>query len=220
MQPLFIKKMRRLTLRRTVALTLRLGLLAFAAPYACADEKIAGTADIFAMQVHSAFSPHASHRRISPRPLNQITPRQLAAQQPISAMRAADVVIEALHMIGVKYQWGGNTPASGMDCSGFVKYVFQNAADVTLPRRAVQMSRVGHTVPIHQLKPGDLVFFNTHNSLRKTRVVSHVGIYIGNNQFVHSPRTGKTIRIDKLGNRYWKQRYTGAKRITRLFASA
>ncbi len=188
----FLRKFNPLPVRRALTMTVCLGLFAFATSSASADETLEVSA----------------------------TQKQVLTQPSIVSLLATDVVIEALHMIGVRYQWGGNTPASGMDCSGFVKYVFQHAADVTLPRKAVQMSRVGHAVPIHQLKPGDLVFFNTHNNrLTKSRAVSHVGIYIGNNQFIHSPRTGKTIRVDKLGNRYWKQRYTGAKRITRLFAS-
>ncbi len=124
------------------------------------------------------------------------------------AQHTSDVVVEAMLLIGVPYQWGGNTPTSGMDCSGFVRYVFQDTLGLLLPRRAIDMSRVGRKVSRSNLQPGDLVFFNT---IRRT--VSHVGIYIGDNKFVHSPATGKTIRIDRLANSYWKARYTGARRI-------
>lgn len=124
------------------------------------------------------------------------------------AQHTSDVVVEAMLLIGVRYQWGGNTPKSGMDCSGFVRYVFQDTLGLLLPRRAIDMSRVGRKVSRSNLQPGDLVFFNT---IRRT--VSHVGIYIGDNKFVHSPATGKTIRIDRLANSYWKARYTGARRI-------
>ena len=128
------------------------------------------------------------------------------------ASKAGDVVVGALNMIGVRYRWGGNTPDSGLDCSGFVRYVFQDTLGMTLPRRAEEMSRVGEKVRISDLKPGDLVFFNT---MRRT--FSHVGIYIGDNKFVHSPSTGSTIRVDDLDDRYWEKRFTGARRIESRF---
>ena len=112
------------------------------------------------------------------------------------------------NMIGVRYRWGGNTPDSGLDCSGFVRYVFQDTLGMALPRRAEEMSRVGEKVRVSDLKPGDLVFFNT---MRRT--FSHVGIYIGDNKFVHSPSTGSTIRVDDMDETYWEKRFTGARRI-------
>src|SRR5471032_794796 len=133
------------------------------------------------------------------------------------ASKAGDVVVGALNMIGVRYRWGGNTPDSGLDCSGFVRYVFQDTLGMTLPRRAEEMSRVGEKVRVSELKPGDLVFFNTMR-----RSFSHVGIYIGDNKFVHSPSTGSTIRVDDMDNSYWEKRYTGArvlKRPSQLMAS-
>ncbi|MGH8781208.1 C40 family peptidase [Paraburkholderia sp.] len=124
------------------------------------------------------------------------------------AGKAGDVVVGALNMIGVRYRWGGNTPDSGLDCSGFVRYVFQDTLGMALPRRAEEMSRVGEKVRMSELKPGDLVFFNT---MRRT--FSHVGIYIGDNKFVHSPSTGSTIRVDDLDSGYWEKRFTGARRV-------
>ncbi|WP_244846734.1 MULTISPECIES: C40 family peptidase [unclassified Caballeronia] len=124
------------------------------------------------------------------------------------ASKAGDVVVGALNMIGVRYRWGGDTPDSGLDCSGFVRYVFQDTLGMTLPRRAEEMSRVGEKVRVSDLKPGDLVFFNTMR-----RSFSHVGIYIGDNKFVHSPSTGSTIRVDDMENGYWEKRFTGARRI-------
>ena len=128
------------------------------------------------------------------------------------ASKAGDVVVGALNMIGVRYRWGGNTPDSGLDCSGFVRYVFQDTLGMTLPRRAEEMSRVGEKVRVSELKPGDLVFFNTMR-----RSFSHVGIYIGDNKFVHSPSTGSTIRVDDMDNSYWEKRYTGARRVDAAF---
>ncbi|MFX1736944.1 C40 family peptidase [Paraburkholderia sp. A1RI_3L] len=124
------------------------------------------------------------------------------------AGKAGDVVVGALNMIGVRYRWGGTTPDSGLDCSGFVRYVFQDTLGLALPRRAEEMSRVGEKVRLSELKPGDLVFFNT---MRRT--FSHVGIYIGDNKFVHSPSTGSTIRVDDMDDGYWEKRFTGARRV-------
>lgn len=128
------------------------------------------------------------------------------------AGKAGDVVVGALNMIGVRYRWGGTSPDSGLDCSGFVRYVFQDTLGLALPRRAEEMSRVGEKVRMSELKPGDLVFFNT---MRRT--FSHVGIYIGDNKFVHSPSTGSTIRVDDLDDGYWEKRFTGARRVETHF---
>ncbi|MDR5834266.1 C40 family peptidase [Caballeronia sp. LZ034LL] len=135
---------------------------------------------------------------------------QGAAKSFLSGMasKAGDVVVGALNMIGVRYRWGGNSPDSGLDCSGFVRYVFQDTLGMTLPRRAEEMSRVGEKVRVSDLKPGDLVFFNTMR-----RSFSHVGIYIGDNKFVHSPSTGSTIRVDDMEDGYWEKRFQGARRI-------
>ena len=128
------------------------------------------------------------------------------------AGKAGDVVVGALNMIGVRYRWGGESPDSGLDCSGFVRYVFQDTLGMALPRRAEEMSRVGEKVRVSDLKPGDLVFFNT---MRRT--FSHVGIYIGGNKFVHSPSTGSTIRVDDMEDGYWEKRFTGARRLESQF---
>jgi len=122
--------------------------------------------------------------------------------------KTGDVVMNALGMIGLRYRFGGNTPESGLDCSGFVRYVFNDTFGFLLPRRAVEMSRVGTSVDTAELRPGDLVFFNT---MRHT--FSHVGIYIGDNKFVHAPSTGSKIRVDDMTASYWVTRYNGARRI-------
>ncbi len=122
---------------------------------------------------------------------------------------AASLIKNSMHLIGIPYKYGGNTPSTGLDCSGFVRYVYQNTFGFLLPRRAVEMSRVGRNISATQdLKAGDLVFFNTRNS-----PYSHVGIYIGGNRFIHAPSTGAYIRIDQLSNRYWSARYMGGRRI-------
>lgn len=122
--------------------------------------------------------------------------------------RAGDLVLGALNMIGMPYRWGGDSPDSGLDCSGFVRFVFQDTFGFLLPRRAAEMSRAGTQVAKDELRPGDLVFFNT---MRRT--FSHVGIYIGDNKFVHAPSRGNPVRVDDMSASYWSKRYNGARRI-------
>jgi cell wall-associated NlpC family hydrolase len=121
---------------------------------------------------------------------------------------AQDLLLSAMSLIGVKYTWGGNTPESGLDCSGFIRYVFQNSMNMTLPRTAVEMAQTGKTIDKTELKPGDLVFFNTLG-----RTFSHVGIYLGDNRFIHSPRAGRSVEVANMGQSYWTNRFTGARRI-------
>ena len=121
---------------------------------------------------------------------------------------AAELVLRSLSMLGVNYKWGGNSPDTGLDCSGLVRFVYEETLGKVLPRRSVEMSREGESVDRHELKPGDLVFFNT---LR--RAFSHVGIYIGNNQFVHAPSRGKQVRVESLESSYWARRFNGARRL-------
>lgn len=130
------------------------------------------------------------------------------------ATKASNVVASALNMIGVRYRWGATPRIRDWIAAVLFVMCIKNTLGFTLPRRAVDMSRVGEKIiKVTDLKPGDLVFFNT---MRRT--FSHVGIYIGDNKFVHSPSTGNNIRVDALNNRYWEKRYTGARRIEALLA--
>lgn len=122
--------------------------------------------------------------------------------------RAREVLINALSLTGIKYARGGNTPEMGFDCSGFVRYVFKQASSLTLPHSALAISQLGKTVSKSDLQPGDLVFFNT---LRNT--FSHVGIYLGNNRFIHSPSAGGKVRVDNMQDGYWSTRFSGAQRM-------
>ena len=124
------------------------------------------------------------------------------------AQRASELVVGALGLLGIAYRFGGNTPQSGFDCSGMVRYVFQHTLGLDLPRRAEEISRVGTKVDRKHLKPGDLVFYNT---LKRT--FSHVGIYLGNNRFIHAPATGGVVRVEDMNESYWVRRFTGARRI-------
>ncbi|WP_425547908.1 C40 family peptidase [Actimicrobium antarcticum] len=123
--------------------------------------------------------------------------------------RASELALNALGLIGIRYKMGGNTAENGLDCSGLVRLVFQQAWGATLPRTAEEISQVGQKVDTHELQPGDLVFYNT---LR--RGFSHVGIYLGDNKFIHSPSTGGQVRIESMDIGYWKSRFNGARRIS------
>ena len=118
------------------------------------------------------------------------------------------LAIYAMSLADTPYQYGGTSRENGFDCSGFVQFVFRNSAGLLLPRTSAEMSRVGTALEASQLRPGDLVFFNTTR-----KQFSHVGIFIGENRFVHSPKTGKAISIASLDDRYWRTRYDGARRI-------
>ena len=132
-----------------------------------------------------------------------------AENQPISWQdKAQEVLINALTLTGIKYKYGGNSPATGFDCSGFVRYVFHNAANLTLPPTARAIAQIGKSIKKDELQPGDLVFFNT---LKKA--FSHVGIYLGDNKFIHAPRTGKAVQVESMQNSYWASRFEGAQRL-------
>lgn len=125
------------------------------------------------------------------------------------SQKAEEVIINALGLIGVEYKHGGSNPETGFDCSGFVAYVFKQAANISLPHGARAMSQLGQQVAPSELKPGDLVFFNT---LKRT--FSHVGIYLGNNKFIHAPSAGKVVRVENMDSSYWNSRFNGAVRVT------
>lgn len=121
---------------------------------------------------------------------------------------AQDLVLKGLELVGINYRRGGTNPDSGLDCSGFVQVVFRDSIGKLLPRTAKEQSEVGNVVDKDELKPGDLVFFNTMR-----RAFSHVGIYLGDNRFMHSPRTGAEVRVEDMSQSYWVKRYNGARRI-------
>ena len=131
---------------------------------------------------------------------------------------ASDLVLSAMNFLGVPYRRGGTSEETGFDCSGFTRHVFENSVGLILPRRASEQAQSPALVPVQQqaeLKPGDLVFFNT---LRQT--FSHVGIYIGDNKFIHSPRAGGSVRVEDMRQAYWQQRYNGARRAPNMSPQA
>lgn len=130
---------------------------------------------------------------------------------------AAELVISAMDFLGVRYQRGGQSRDTGFDCSGFTRHVFEHSVGMVLPRRAAEQAQMPGLLNVNQaeLKPGDLVFFNT---LRRT--FSHVGIYVGDNKFIHSPRAGGAVRIEDMRLAYWQKRFDGARRAPQLGRSA
>jgi cell wall-associated NlpC family hydrolase len=125
--------------------------------------------------------------------------------------KTTDLVMAAMNFIGVRYRRGGNSAESGFDCSGFTRYVFENSIGLVLPRRANEQAQAPGLFKIgkDELKPGDLVFFNT---LR--HAFSHVGIYVGDGKFIHSPRAGGEVRVEDMRVEYWAKRFNGARRVS------
>jgi hypothetical protein len=146
----------------------------------------------------------------------------LVAASPVHAQSTAgkvwtgaqDVAMYALGLIGVTYKFGGNTPDTGLDCSGLVRHVFEEVTGVSLPRTAKEMSTLGAKVPAASLQPGDLVFFNTRRF-----AFSHVGIYLGDNRFVHAPARGSDVTIAQLDQAYWQKHFNGARRLVGVLPS-
>jgi len=122
---------------------------------------------------------------------------------------ASELVLSAMNFLGVRYRRGGTSTEDGFDCSGFTRHVFENSVGLLLPRRADEQARLPGlaTVGRDELRPGDLVFFNT---MRRT--FSHVGIYVGDGKFIHAPKPGASVRIEDMREAYWSKRYTGARR--------
>lgn len=152
--------------------------LLFSGSYAVAQEDTPATADLQASFVSSSLD---------------------SAQETLNY---------ALSLVGIKYKFGGKTPETGMDCSGFVRHVFYQAADMLLPHNARAISMFGKKIAIADLQPGDLVFYNT---MRHT--YSHVGIYLGDNRFVHASVTGRGVEVVNMKDRYWVKRFNGARRL-------
>lgn len=121
---------------------------------------------------------------------------------------ASDLVENAMGFLGVPYKRGGNSAETGFDCSGFVKAMYAQTVGLILPRKAEQQAAATQRIDQADLKPGDLVFFNTMR-----RAFSHVGIYIGEGKFIHSPKPGSEVRVENMGMSYWSRRFDGARRV-------
>jgi cell wall-associated NlpC family hydrolase len=125
----------------------------------------------------------------------------------ISDENIQNVILYALSLLDINYKWGGNNPEYGLDCSGLINYVFKNGAGIKLPRTSKELATKGKKVETPDM--GDLVFFSD----RSDKTPTHVGLYIGENRFVHAPRTGDYIKVSKLNNVYYKKHYLYAVRL-------
>lgn len=120
----------------------------------------------------------------------------------------SELVVTAMGFLGVPYRRGGNSAETGFDCSGFVKAIYEQTVGLVLPRRANEQAAATQTIDKKDLQPGDLVFFNTMR-----RAFSHVGIYVGDGKFIHSPKPGAEVRVEDMGASYWARRFDGARRV-------
>lgn len=120
----------------------------------------------------------------------------------------SDLVLNAMGFLGVPYRRGGSSAETGFDCSGFVRSVYENTLGMVLPRRAAEQAQSTAKINTDELRPGDLVFFNTMR-----RAFSHVGIYVGDGKFIHSPRAGGKVRVEDMRESYWAKRFNGARRV-------
>ncbi len=135
----------------------------------------------------------------------------LGAQEVFTATRSGVETLfdKGFSFLGIRYLHGGDGPSDGgFDCSGLVRKVFGDALGLNLPRTAAEMAKLGNRVNKEELKPGDLVFFNTMR-----RAFSHVGIYVGENRFLHAPSTGGFVRVENMDNAYWMKRFDGGRRL-------
>ncbi|KQP22059.1 C40 family peptidase [Pseudorhodoferax sp. Leaf267] len=147
-------------------------------------------------------------RILAERGLIQQTIGQLGQVGQSVRDHTSDLVGNAMGFLGVPYRRGGNSEETGFDCSGFVRATFEKTVGLILPRRANEQAAATDSIDKSDLKPGDLVFFNTMR-----RAFSHVGIYVGDGKFIHAPRSGAKVRVEDMDTSYWKRRFDGARRV-------
>ncbi len=151
---------------------------------------------LFSGKHHPKTKTHTTARTVQPVRISNIDRTQ----------GSQELMLHSMGLIGTPYRWGGSSTATGFDCSGMIQFVYKNALNVSLPRTARDMAAASRKIPDNQLKAGDLVFFNTGGSSQ----YSHVGLYIGNGEFIHAPSSGKTIKTEKLSSPYYAKHYLGA----------
>lgn len=152
--------------------------------------------------------PAAVHAGTPDQPASDEAPSAEVQHAPETRSALERLQSEALSLVGIRYRYGGSSPKSGFDCSGFVRYVLRKAESRKLGRTAASMAAEGQTVSHDDLRMGDLVFFDTRGGR-----YSHVGIYLGRDRFIHAPSRGGRVRVEDLGQAYWRAHYVGARRL-------
>ena len=142
----------------------------------------------------------------SPSPRPSSSTETITQPSRVGSEKGVDVVLYALALVDTGYRFGGKNPDAGLDCSGMVSHIYQSTLGLKVKGSAADIARQARAIERQDLRPGDLVFFNTNN-----RSFSHVGIYIGDARFVHAPSTNGRVRIDRLGDRYYAQRFEAAR---------
>jgi cell wall-associated NlpC family hydrolase len=132
----------------------------------------------------------------------------LATTAPAAASAGEGPLTHALRALGTRYRYGGSSPETGFDCSGLIAHAFEQGWGLAVPRTAQAQSKLGTPVKRPNLAPGDLVFYNT-----RSQPYSHVGMYIGNGRFIHAPKPGARVRIERFDTPYWRARFNGARRL-------
>ncbi|PRA32307.1 MULTISPECIES: C40 family peptidase [Pseudomonas] len=162
----------------------------------------------FTPKVHSTPSTAKATKLTVNRP-TQLSKAHNVNLAGVNTKQSSNVLSRAVNVLGTPYRWGGSSPSKGFDCSGLVKYAFNDVKAVDLPRTSNAMA-AGHGLKVDRkdLKPGDLLFFKL-----KSRQVNHVAIYLGNDRFIHAPRRGKSVSIDTLKKPFWDKNYVIAKRV-------
>jgi cell wall-associated NlpC family hydrolase len=166
--------------------------------------------------VKAAFCLHVMVLGACSSPQTQIrkapySPISVPLREP-AANSANAVAFRALSLVGTPYVYGGESPQTGFDCSGFVRYIYRDALGIVLARSAQAQSEFGATVyPLEGLRLGDLVFFSENGEFGAR--VFHVGLYVGEGRFVHAPRTGKSVELSSLSNSYWRTRFSIGRRV-------
>ncbi|HVZ43023.1 MAG TPA: C40 family peptidase [Ramlibacter sp.] len=175
---------------------------AYAAPPTIADDEVARfLAEKGLLQKWETVRSHVADR---------VGPPALIVANGATAVAqgASDLVMNAMAFLGVPYRRGGSSAETGFDCSGFVKAIYEQTLGLVLPRRANEQAAATQKIDRGELEPGDLVFFNTMR-----HDFSHVGIYIGDGKFIHSPRPGAQVRVEEMRTSYWAARFDGARRV-------
>ena len=188
----------------TSARWVRLARLAAACTLAAALSGCAGTGDNSGSGINSS----SVDWRNSADPIGSFLARSKNGAGLLIGEINHPLARQALTQLGIRYRWGGKSPETGFDCSGLVMYSAQQSLGLKLPPRAYDIALFGSEVPRTNLQVGDLVFFNTLG-----RRNSHVGVYLGDDQFVHSPAAGGVVRIENMNMAYWSKRYNGARRL-------